>query len=396
MSAVFGSMREGDVPELCRILSHAFAGPREGVEQWLASGGHGNLRVMCEGDAPPSACMLRIPMGQYFGGRSVALSGVAGVAVPPEARGKGLALAMMRAAMREMHAEGVPLSGLYCSTQALYRQVGYEQAGMRFVTKLPISRIAVKEKARRVRALEEKDEAAIRECYAAFASLYNGMLDRGAYIWNRVRTFRDAAYHPFGFFGEDGRLEGYLYMTQVRDANTGRHDIQLSDAVFTTPGAGRQLLAFLADFEPMANEVQFFGSPLHPLLTLLPQQRYRIELKDFWMLRLTNVRAALAARGYAPGVDAKMTFDVTDETIPEQSGPWTLRVANGRAGVERDGRAGSNPTIRCGVGGLASMYAGLYTPRQAAGVGLCEGTPEALAAAECLFGGGTPWMSDFY
>lgn len=384
---------ERDAAAVARLLSHAFAGTPDQAAQWIGTGEPGQMRVMRAEDGSTPACLMRIPMAQYFGGQSVPMTGIAGVAVGPEDRGKGLALAMMKEAVREMHREGTAVSCLYCSTQALYRQVGYEQAGMRFCARVPIGRIGVKEKARSVRALTEADDGAIRACYAAWASRFNGMVDRGTYIWNRVRKMRDVPHTPFGFFDAAGRLTAYLFMAQVRDPASGRHDITLSDVAFTTPGAGLQCLAFLADFEPMANEVTFYGSPLHPLLTLLPQQRYRIELKDFWLLRITNIRAALSARGYPPGADAKVTLDVTDEAVPEQAGAWTLRVARGRGAVER---GGGGAVVRCSVGGLASLYSGLYTPAQAALLGLCEGSVEALAAAEGAFPGATPWMSDFF
>ena len=56
--------------------------------------------------------------------------GVAGVAVPPEARSRGAARELMRRCVVELRERGIPLSALYPATQWLYRGAGYEQAGV--------------------------------------------------------------------------------------------------------------------------------------------------------------------------------------------------------------------------------------------------------------------------
>lgn len=67
--------------------------------------------------------------------------GIAGVAVGPEARGLGIAAAMMAEAMREAERDGFAISTLYASTLGLYRKAGYEVAGHRFESAMPVGRI---------------------------------------------------------------------------------------------------------------------------------------------------------------------------------------------------------------------------------------------------------------
>jgi len=136
--------------------------------------------------------------GQHFGGKSVSMLGIAGVGVAPEARGRGSARWMMSLAMQEAQADGFALSTLFASTQGLYRQVGYEQAGYRCQIKLLPHRIDVRAREPHVRPLTPEDEPAIQACYKAFAGEFAGMLDRGPYIWRRIKEFRDKSYHGFG------------------------------------------------------------------------------------------------------------------------------------------------------------------------------------------------------
>ncbi len=392
--AKYEVMKRGDIPEVARLITLAFAGTMANSTKWVKENGPHNIRVVRDGKTIPG-CLRRIEMGQFFGGKSVSLCGIAGVATAPEARGKGHARRMMEACVREMHEKGEAIGGLYCSTQALYRQSGFEQAGHRFIIRVPVSRLLGGPKARNVIVLKDSDQPRIEKCYRQFASAYNGMLDRSEYIWKRIKERPDSKNQGYGVLDERGELGGYLFMTQGRDPNSIRQELQLSDIAFTSAEAGRQLIAFLADYEPMADWIQIGGGPLHPLLTLLPQQRYEVKLKDYWMLRVVDVKRALEARGYSSAVRGGVDLDITDDVIAANTGSWRAEFADGKARIKKlpsGGRAG----VKCNIRGLAAMYTGLYSPRQAAGLGLCAGDEKSLDLLGGALAGGTPWMTDHY
>lgn len=384
---------EADLPALARLMHFAFASELDGAEKWLRESGLEHVRaVRTAPDATPSACLLRIPMGQYFGGTSVPMLGIAGVAASPETRGRGVARAMMTHAMQEAATDGFAISCLYASTLGLYRQVGYEQAGHQFTTTIPLGRIDVRERAGDIRPLTDADEPAIRECYARFAPAFNGMLDRDEYCWRRVRNFRGTPHSGFGVIGDSGHLDGYLFLTQVRDGHSGFHDLSLTDVVFTTPAAGRRLLGFLADFATMGESVSIPGGPLHPITSLMSLRQTVASKRDYWMIRILDLAAAIERRGYPAQLTAEVGLRITDDIIPGNAGDWRIRVEAGSARATRQTLA---DRIECDIRGLASIYSGLYSARQAAMLGWVGGTDRALAAAHLLFGsGGSPWMTD--
>lgn len=388
---------ERDMPAIARLISHAFGATREDAEAWIRESGVEHERVVRDraGETADAvvACLLRIPMGQYFGGRRVRMLGVAGVATAPEVRGRGHAAAMMTLCVREARADGFPLTALYASTQSLYRKVGYEQAGHRMIVTVPLSRIDVREREPALVPLPEGDLSRAKACYGAFAPRFDGMLDRGPYCWGRVEEWRGDKYTGFGVPAAGGGLDGYAYLTQRRKADDGRHDVVLSDVAFLTPAAGRRLLGFFADFATIGNDLVFAAGPAHPLLFLLGQQKYSMKFTDFWMLRIADVPAALEARGYAPGVSASVHLDVTDTVIPENAGRWIVTVEGGRARAQRGGRG----DVRMDVRALASAYTGFLSPRALALTGQMEGDDAALDALGAIFGGrGLPWMTDFF
>jgi predicted acetyltransferase len=388
-------MHEGDMPAISRVLHHAFAGTREVVAAWVRESGLEHMRVLRRGDGSTPACLLRIPMGQFFGGRSVPMLGIAGVGVAPEARGGGLARRIMTDALREARGEGFAVSALYASTQRLYRKVGYEQAGFRFVHRLPVHRIDAPAGAAGLVPLEPAAWGVIKECGRAMAARFNGNLDRGDYIWRRVGKRRDTEYAPFGLVNASGGVDAYLFLHQERDAQTGRHDVLLSDCAWRTPEGARALLAFLGAFGTTANDVVMHAGPTHLLASLTGLQVTRTSLQELWMLRIIDVPLALSARGYPESLSVEFTIGVRDNDLPENDGVWAVRVRDGRAEVRPAPGPGPRHIAGC-VRGLAMLYTGLATPAQAAGIGIIEGDAGSLEALDGVFHGGVPWMADFF
>src|SRR4051812_33424532 len=72
------------------------------------------------------------PFRQWWGGRDLAMAGVAGVFVAPEYRGRGVGGLLMDAMIQRSRDLGFALSALYPATVPLYRQRGYEIAGAQY------------------------------------------------------------------------------------------------------------------------------------------------------------------------------------------------------------------------------------------------------------------------
>lgn len=399
----FNNARDQDA--VTRMISLAFGGTLEGSREWLTKAGEEHLRVVRSGERTVAA-LLRIPMGAFFGGRSVPLLGVAGVAVAPEERGSGHAAFLMKNLVQSAAEEGWALAGLYASTHRLYRKFGYEHAGHRFSYTVPLVRVDAEgplssaradDPSLRIVTLEDHDDPDIRACYNTFASMYEGMLDRGPYIWSRIRKMREDTYRGFGVRDASGSLRGYLFLCQQRPSPFGRFNVALTDFVFTDEAAGRRLWGFLHDFSMMGEDLTFAGGPTHPALQLLRQQRHKVELKDDWLIRVVDLKRALESRAYSPAINATLELDVTDDVIESNTGAWRVQIASSRASAER---VSSHPKtaspLRVSARGLATIYSGFNTARQARLLGLADGDEQALAMIDSVFARSTPWMSDMY
>jgi len=395
---VYGPMSPADLDAVIRSTSLAFGGPPEGVRDWLTKAGHEHMRVLrlAPGTAQPAASLLRIPMGHSFGGRSIPCVGIAGVAVTPEARGAGVASRMMLELVRELHREGVALSSLYPATVPLYQRAGYERTGYQFVYTIPIARLTIPRSTLKAREFTPDDLPAVRACYTEMARHHDGYLDRGPYVWDRVQNFRGTPYSGLVVEGPSGGIDGYVFFCQERPDNfNGRQSLKISDIAARTPQAGARALQLMAEYGSIAEEVTFSGGPAHHFITLIPEHRFQIRFKDYWMLRLTHVESALAGRGY-PEISAELTLHVSDEQIPENSGTYTLRVREGRADVSRAARASNGPGLTLDTRALAALYTGFHTGQHLRQLGRLTGDDRSCSIAQALFSGATPSLVDFY
>ncbi len=374
------------------VAAGAFATPDDpNVRRWFEKSDRANVRV-ARLDAEVVGGLYLIPMGQWFGGRRVPMTGVAAVCVAPEHRSRGAAGAMMRAAVESMHASGVALSALYPATQAVYRAAGYERAGAEYRIAVMTREIDVVDRTATLRAATPADEPAMRAAYDRRARACAGNLDRHAEIWDGVlRPFSGA---PQAYLVEGpGGVEGYVVCWK-RMQPDGEAKLWCSDVVALTPAAARRIATFFADHKSMIHEVGWRGSSGDPVLAVLREQSpVTARLWDWFMLRIVDVPKALAARGYALGVSAEVHLDVVaDEILPSNFGRWIVQVHDGAAEVRRGGRG----DVRCGVRGLAALYTGFQSAAELRASGFVDGDDASLAAATAAFAGPSPWMADHF
>jgi len=110
------------------------------------------------------------------------------------------------------------------------------------------------------------------------------------------------------------------------------------------------------------------------------------------MLRIVDVRKALALRGYPPGLRAEVHFAIRDDILRANAGRWVLSVEDGLARVRRGGRGHLALHIRT----LAPLYSGYLSPLELQALGLLQADPTRAAAAAPLFAGPPPGMADMF
>jgi predicted acetyltransferase len=379
-----------DLTALGEMMGQAFGMTPTYLDVYMRRLGRKSFRCL-RVDGAVAAGLAVYTLGQWFGGRSVPMAGLAAVAVPPERRGAGVARTLLVRTLSELHAERMALSALYPATHALYRKVGYEQAGNRAWRRFTPASIGLAERTLPMRPVDPRDPALVT-IYRAWAARQSGVLDRGEPMWERLadplpHTDPVRAY----VVGTPQSPEGYILYLQAGPA-TGAVEITVRDFVALTQPAALRLLTLLADHRSIVREIAWPGRLIDPVLCLLPELKVEIGHAERWHLRIVHVEAALNARGYPAGVETELHLRVRDSILQANDGSFILRVSGGRGEVTRGGRG----ELALDVRGLAPLYSGYLTPHELAGIGYLSGPPAALAAAAQIFAGPEPWMADFF
>lgn len=333
--------------------------------------------------------LATLPMAQWFGGKPVPMTGIASVAIAPEARGSGVALTLMQQVLQELHGKGVALSTLYPAVQQLYRRAGYEQGGTFCHWICSTAALLVKQSPLAIEPIS-LDWQALAPLAQQQAVHHNGLLERHKAIWLGIVEPLSQK-NCFAYrLGSAAAPEGYLVFSQERTSTTSI--LKVLDWVVLTPNAAQSFWAFLSGHRSQVDQVQWQGSALDLLSLSLPEQPANPQRISRWMTRIVCVEQALTARGYPITLEGELHLEVRDDLLPGNQGRWILRLSQGQAQIARGGHG----DLKLDVRGLASLYTGLFTPNQLQMLGFLEGTEPALALAGQAFGGPAPWLADFF
>ena len=387
---------EAELEEFAVILTDSLNFPPRAQRDVFARYRPDQLRLVRAGGRVLGGLFL-LEAGQYFGGRRVPSTAIHAVAIAPEARGSGAGGDLLRAAVLELAGPGgPPLAALFPATQPIYRRVGFEQAGTYSRYRVPIAAIPIGSHDLPVERLPPDAELARRQLgplYAALAPRHAGWVDRTAWFWGRLADPLIGSRVLYAV-REGGAITGYLALAREWKYEGHAHsEIECRELVAATPRAMRRLWTLLAD-ERSLGETAFVGGPPAPADHLLfLEQAPTVAFQMRWMLRILDVRAALEARGYLPGLTGRIVLEVSDELVDRNRGRFTLEVTGGRGQVAP---GGEGPTVSVDVRGLAALYSGFLSAEELSRAGLADGSGDALAAATALFAGPAPWLPEIF
>lgn len=373
------------------ILSHAFGFPAADAAAWLDRSGHENVYAY-SGDDGVAGGLVMIPMGQFFGGRSVPMMGVAGVGIAPEHRGRGDATAMMRAALGAMRARGAAISTLYPATVPLYRRAGYERAGGRFELRIaPRELVAATnvDASLSLRRVTELDDA-LASAQRAFAARHPGSLDRGPHLWARI--FAPRKLEPRAIVLEDARgVAGHLVVAH-RQVDGHDTEVVVVDASARDGAVARRILAMLGDYRSLAGRVVMWPNVPSVFSMLLPERHYELMMPESWMVRVLDVEAALSARGYPRATSGRFELAIEDDVLSANDGAFVIEVAEGRARMQR----GGSGAVRMHVRALAPLFTGFLSASELVRLGAIVASEEDAARLDAVFAGPLPTMTEMF
>ncbi|MCF0094865.1 enhanced intracellular survival protein Eis [Micromonospora sp. MH99] len=325
---------------------------------------------------------------QWWSGRAVPAADVAGVAVAPEARGRGVARALLTALLAGAHERGAAVSALYPTIAAPYRSCGWEAAGVLRTVNLATAALPRHRPATHlsVRAGTPADLAAVAGLYERVTRHRNGMLTRQGKLFDHFNATGELPGDGVTLVEADGDLVGYA--TWQRGRGYGADSVlTVDEALAVTADAARELVGVLGSWASVAPTLRLCPLDGDAVSAHLPLEAARDHERDLWMHRPVDVARAVSARGWPAHVRGAVDFHLTDPLADWNTGAWRLAVADGAAELTR---IDAEADLRLDVRGFALLYAGAAHARSVAQAGLLHHPGGVDPAALDLLGAGGP------
>ncbi len=393
---------EADIEAVLTIRRRSFGPLGPGGDIWWrrvadeVAGGRW-LGVVDESDTILAAGRAR-PFEQAWGGRHLAMGGVAGVYVDPVARGRGVASLLMRGLLNRMAELGDAVSCLFPTTPGLYRGVGYEFGGVQ-----PRFTYAAHDlRALRSLAGGLRPRAAGPDDAELFHLLMRANQVRhrlsgpklpSVSAWRAQLGDEDMIHYVLD--GQGGEPRGFVAYSLTDSTLT------VEDLVGETPQAEAAMWGVVASGSSAAPTVHAYLDPRDAVALRVGSEPKHAVDQHAWMLRIIDVAKAVGARGFSPWLTATAEILLDDPDLPANSGTWRLKVSGGSAtatSVDRprpaDGALVGGP-IRMGPRGLAALWCGWPTSRLRQAGLVTGGDPEGDGALDAIFAG-TPYMTEYF
>ncbi|PRX92360.1 GNAT family N-acetyltransferase [Allonocardiopsis opalescens] len=312
---------------------------------------------------------------QWWHGRDLAMAGIAGVAVAPEERGRGVGRLLMRTVLARCAELGSPLSVLYPATTPLYRSLGWEHAGGSYQLRFPAE--ALRALAGPPVALRRAGPADAAEVREVLRRVHAARRDSGPLDPGEDNTRDRIAVGGYSYLAHDGYLD--------YDWGEGNRSLHIDTLVAASADTARALWAAVGSGASVVDTVTAIADPRDAVTWLAREPRSELIENYRWMLRLVDAPAAVSGRGYPATAAVETRLHLADEQLPANAGDWTLRIAGGKGELVRaHGPAPADPP-RLGIGALAALYAGVPTATLRACELMTGGDPATDDALDAAF-----------
>ena len=339
----------------------------------------------------------------WFGGRVTRIGGIASLAIAPEARGQGVATALLHHLHVASDVRGDALTMLYAFRQGFYARLGYGASASRRHLCIDPRSIPASWRAlarARVRRARGDDKDGIRGAYARSGAKSSGWLLRSDAFWDRhlARERRQflVADRPSRESGSGAAgVAGYVAFQLVQDEEHAAASLVVDELAADDDATRLALVGALAAMRDQVFEIELDlddSDPLELALVDADGRRFGTERVEHElgvvvggpMVRVEDVPRAIEARGYA----ADGAFDVVVHAAEGESNgagdelAMSVSVEDGRAVVSAARVASA--ALRTSRATLASLLYGGLRPSDAVRMGLADADPRTLARADAI------------
>lgn len=349
-----------------------------------------------EDDGRLLAKIVGFDFRSWFGGAAVPTCGIAGVAVSPEARGRGLLQPLFAAALGDHVGRGQPLSTLFPTANGIYRSLGYELVSSFDTVVIPTAQLSTAPAvATSVRRATADDLPAVHDVYTAWASGQNGPLTRTGARFDADDLLDDVTAVTLAVRGDV--VTGFLSWNRG-DSYQPDAVLTVEDLVAVDADAYRALWQVLASFASVTGSVRVTTSGDDPARHVLRTATWDVASRHPYMLRLLDLPGAMTALAAEPPLaPAAVDLTVTGDRLGLLDGSYLLTVGDGVAACERTGPAAPREDVPAfTAGGIGLLWSGAQSCGNLRHLGHLTGPDHHDHVLDALFGGRQLHIRDYF
>ncbi len=227
------------------------------------------------GNAGIAGCLRITPFEIYSRCVKIPMAGIAAVAVPLEARRRGIAEILMEDALRKMYEMDYPISMLFPFKHQFYEKFGYGYVGNLMQYEFAPNNILNFQERSNIRAFGKSDKNRLKKVLQQEVQTHGSFTPlRGENFWDLVvfPKFKDA------YVYDDGEVKGYAVLEIYKDGGTtsglvGETMINVKEFVGLDAAAHRGLWGLIGALSEQVSRVKFLAPIDYPLNLFLREPR---------------------------------------------------------------------------------------------------------------------------
>lgn len=403
------TLTEDQKPLYARIFQDSFVVADSYMPTWAQYAPTKDLRGIFDDEGTLLSGLRFLWNDLWLGNSKVKMAGITNVSTPPEHRRHGYLRQLLLATLAEERENGYNVSGLYPFEFPFYRKFGYELASATQEVAISVAALAqfkTQTKGRWKKANAD-DWQKFKELYDTSCVGKFGRNTREQEVWWRRRIFillqngvakNNEAYL---WYDEAGKARAYIVFSYKNLAKDWDREIIIRDMVWLDEAARHEIFAFFANQDSQALKIWFSTEPGDEILSRLSDPRQaELKLQPGYMLRLVDVKGALAERSWPEEACGKISIAVKDDTMEwNDNQTYQMEIEAGKASVKTT-QGTDSAGLSCDVRTLAQLYAGYLTIQTAVRLNkLVVHNPAELKLAGQIFsppGQPASFMVDFW
>ena len=378
--------RDEDKRAIAQLWNHAFPGERtvEDRIRALEDGKpYGGLEITFAAHLRGRlvGAFRAYKLAEVINGTLMPMMGLAGVAVSPDGRRRGIGRELCRHALAVARERGDFISVLYPFRPDFYKSVGWGLAGQLHSFRFRPESLPLDDNSLNVRLAAPGDMDGVYACYDRIARRSNGPILRNPYVWKNLLA--DSSTYAV-IYERDG-IQGYAVITYGQGPTRESKPLHIRELLAETNEAYCGLLGWLSEQRDSWREMRYDARV---------EERFDLRLSDprppnerpartLWdpvariirgpMVRIVNVQEALCKRTYPEDVRVTIHLTLRDAEVQENQGECRVVIRNGSAEVDR-WAAGprADAELFTDISSLSQMFVGEISASEAVLLGGAE------------------------